>query len=182
MAIQLGKVCTKCGRWKPLTGFHRHRGNPDGYAYKCKKCVAEGRARYYADHRDEAICYQQSYYHAHTLVYIERTRERAAANPERERRRCQKKQQRRRADMAQLLNTLTEAEWQEILVEWGHRCAYCGQSEGQFRNVLQQEHVIPLSQGGGYTLANIVPACPRCNLKKGARTPEQAGMNFMPMF
>jgi 5-methylcytosine-specific restriction endonuclease McrA len=43
---------------------------------------------------------------------------------------------------------------------------------------LAREHVTPVSRGGGYTTLNIVPSCARCNSKKGARTPDEAGIQL----
>lgn len=55
-----------------------------------------------------------------------------------------------------------------------YTCAYCAQV---FRERdLQAEHIIPLSKGGPYSWMNLVSACPACNCRKSARTPEQAGM------
>ena len=43
------------------------------------------------------------------------------------------------------------------------RCAYCGATGAP----LQRDCVLPISRGGRYTLANVVPACGRCNASKG---------------
>ena len=32
------KECTRCGKVKPLSEFHKHRLSPDGHAYQCKEC------------------------------------------------------------------------------------------------------------------------------------------------
>jgi 5-methylcytosine-specific restriction endonuclease McrA len=74
----------------------------------------------------------------------------------------------------QLLYTLTEAEWSDILSAYSYTCAYCGASS----KALLQEHVLPVTQGGGYTKENIVPACVSCNTRKGSRRPRQAGMTL----
>ncbi len=56
-------------------------------------------------------------------------------------------------------------------------CLYCG---NQFpESELTRDHVVPLSQGGRNTWANVVAACQRCNNRKGGRTPEQAGMALL---
>jgi len=68
-----------------------------------------------------------------------------------------------RAKMARVPATLTLGEWVETLKRFDHHCAYC---EGPFE-VL--EHIIPISQGGGTTAENCVPACRACNSKKGGR-------------
>lgn len=53
-------------------------------------------------------------------------------------------------------------------------CAYCA---GVFAEQdLQCEHIVPESRGGGYTWMNLVAACGPCNLRKGAKTPEEACM------
>lgn len=53
-------------------------------------------------------------------------------------------------------------------------CQYCGKRfpTGE----LSLDHVVPRSQGGASTWENIVCACVSCNVKKGGRTPRQAGM------
>ena len=32
------KTCTKCGVEKPLTEYHKAKGNKDGYENRCKQC------------------------------------------------------------------------------------------------------------------------------------------------
>jgi len=49
-------------------------------------------------------------------------------------------------------------------------CQYCGIGA---ENI---DHVIPKSRGGPHTWENVVAACRRCNLRKGNRTPVEAGM------
>jgi 5-methylcytosine-specific restriction endonuclease McrA len=57
-------------------------------------------------------------------------------------------------------------EWLDIRRDFGFRCAYCGEARRQFT----QDHVVPLSAGGLHARHNVVPACPRCNASKGARS------------
>jgi 5-methylcytosine-specific restriction endonuclease McrA len=54
-------------------------------------------------------------------------------------------------------------------------CAYCGKHAQD----PTAEHVMPESRGGGYTWTNLVTACRRCNTRKAARTPEEAGMPLL---
>ena len=76
---------------------------------------------------------------------------------------------RRTARKNSLPSTLTRQEWEQIKSKFGNRCVYCWK---EFRN-LAQDHVIPVSRGGGYTADNIVPACKSCNSKKGTMTAEE---------
>lgn len=54
----------------------------------------------------------------------------------------------------------------------GFKCAYCGAS-GQRLTI---DHIIPRSRGGSTDFENCVSCCPRCNARKGNRTPTEAGM------
>ena len=51
-------------------------------------------------------------------------------------------------------------------------CQYCGHTQD-----LTFDHVLPRSRGGRTTWENIVTACAPCNLRKGGRTPREAGMH-----
>lgn len=62
---------------------------------------------------------------------------------------------------------LTRQEWETIKRMFNYRCAYCGKKPKQ----LTKDHITALSQGGGHTLTNIVPACQSCNSKKRAGHP-----------
>lgn len=59
----------------------------------------------------------------------------------------------------------------------GNRCQYCGK---KFPTTdLSLDHVVPRSMGGRTTWENIVCACLKCNIKKGGRTPDMAGMTLI---
>jgi 5-methylcytosine-specific restriction endonuclease McrA len=56
-------------------------------------------------------------------------------------------------------------------------CQYCGRRFS--RTDLNLDHVIPRSKGGLTTWENVVCSCIKCNLKKGGRTPEEAGLRLL---
>jgi 5-methylcytosine-specific restriction endonuclease McrA len=58
-----------------------------------------------------------------------------------------------------------------------NRCQYCGRKFAT--SELSLDHVLPRSQGGEANWTNIVCCCVRCNVRKGGRTPEQAGMRLI---
>jgi 5-methylcytosine-specific restriction endonuclease McrA len=58
-----------------------------------------------------------------------------------------------------------------------YTCQYCGRRAA--RAELNIDHVLPRCQGGRSTWENVVCACRECNRRKGARTPEQAGMPLL---
>ena len=53
-------------------------------------------------------------------------------------------------------------------------CMYCGS-----KNDLTIDHVLPKSRGGKDVWENLTTACEKCNVKKGSRTPEEAGMPIL---
>jgi 5-methylcytosine-specific restriction endonuclease McrA len=53
-----------------------------------------------------------------------------------------------------------------------HRCQYCGTSS----EPLSIDHVVPRSRGGADLWENVTTACLACNVRKGNRTPREAGM------
>ena len=59
----------------------------------------------------------------------------------------------------------------------GDTCQYCGVR--QPRANLNLDHVVPRSRGGTTTWENVVCSCVRCNLRKGGRTPDEAGMRLL---
>ena len=52
------------------------------------------------------------------------------------------------------------------------QCQYCGATQN-----LTFDHLVPRSRGGRTTWENVVTACSACNLKKGGRKHEAAGMH-----
>lgn len=64
-----------------------------------------------------------------------------------------------------------------IFTRDNHTCAYCKSKEN-----LTVDHIIPQSRQGEDIWENLITSCLRCNLKKGNRTPKEAGMqlHFQP--
>lgn len=63
----------------------------------------------------------------------------------------------------------------EIFRRDNYTCQYCGKQSKQ----LTIDHVVPRHRGGRRTWENLVTACPRCNVRKGGRTIEEAGMKLL---
>jgi 5-methylcytosine-specific restriction endonuclease McrA len=55
----------------------------------------------------------------------------------------------------------------------GFTCQYCG-GKGD----MTFDHVTPRSRGGRTTWENVVAACGPCNLRKGNKTPDRAGLRL----
>ena len=74
---------------------------------------------------------------------------------------CKKAKQKGVAD------DLTLAQWIATVQYFKGRCAYCGRDAFLFI-----EHFIPVGLGGGTTASNCVPACNKCNTRKGELHPD----------
>ena len=64
-----------------------------------------------------------------------------------------------------------------IFARDGNHCQYCGKKFSSTE--LSLDHVIPRSRNGGSSWENIVCCCMKCNVRKGGRTPTEAGMKLI---
>ena len=64
-----------------------------------------------------------------------------------------------------------------LMLRDGHQCQYCAR-HAPVRD-LNIDHVMPRSRGGPDSWENLVTACRPCNLRKGRRTPDEAGMRLL---
>lgn len=96
--------------------------------------------------------WQRRYYRSHRAQVLACTREQG---------------RKRRAARQGVAVSLTVEQWVTVLKVYKSRCAYCGKRARR----LEQDHITPISKGGGHTLFNVVPACRQCNGKKGANAP-----------
>jgi 5-methylcytosine-specific restriction endonuclease McrA len=55
-------------------------------------------------------------------------------------------------------------------------CQYCG--EDYSAEGLTFDHVVPRARGGRTVWSNVVTACEPCNLRKGYRLPQEAGLSL----
>ena len=69
---------------------------------------------------------------------------------------------RRKRRMDTVEHDLSDAQWAALVEAWGG-CAYCGAVSA---TGLQKDCMLPISRGGRYTVANVVPACRSCNASK----------------
>lgn len=169
------KRCTKCGIEYPATPDYFHR---DGQQLRssCKVCRQMHARRYIATNRavhkersnrysranpETVKQYQALYRKRNRDRERERTRQWIQANLDKHR----VGEERRRSKKLSLPSTFTVEQWHACLEYFHCTCAYCGVQQ-DFWHGLEQEHIIPVSRGGGYTADNIVPACKSCNLSK----------------
>jgi 5-methylcytosine-specific restriction endonuclease McrA len=64
-----------------------------------------------------------------------------------------------------------------IFARDANQCQYCGKRFPT--SELSLDHILPTCRGGGASWENLVCACVRCNVRKGGRTPKEAGMQLI---
>ncbi|HYO96847.1 MAG TPA: HNH endonuclease [Polyangiaceae bacterium] len=64
-----------------------------------------------------------------------------------------------------------------LMIRDQFQCQYCGRRPSQ--RDLNVDHVLPRSRGGLDSWENLVVSCRVCNLRKGRRTPVEAGMSLL---
>ncbi len=64
-----------------------------------------------------------------------------------------------------------------ILTRDAHTCQYCGLELAA--SELTIDHIVPKVLGGGNDWTNVATSCKSCNIRKGGRTPRQAGMRLI---
>ena len=148
--------CFECGCFVPLEQYNQETLGSYGLCVNCSDKFASDNQQAILDLMKMRKDWQKKY-------------------PELIRMYQQKSRHNRTAKAKGLAATLTTHNWDWLCKQTGHRCIYCGEKP----NALDQEHVIPVSRGGEYTIQNIRPACRSCNSKKWAKTPEEAGMEVI---
>lgn len=175
------RTCSKCGESKPETEeYFRKRGHPcrGGLRPDCRECSRQRDRQYYRDNPETFRQYRQAnaerraaYMREYWPQYMATEHGRAVAmssvrrwkKTEAGRASGREMAQRRRARERGVVQDLTEDEWQACLAAFDHACAYCGQAPDP---TLTQDHVLPITSGGGHTATNVVPACVSCNSRK----------------
>lgn len=127
------------------------------YKERNKEHISNAKKEYNEKHKAEKSAYWQQYYNWHK----ERIREQKRLYNRLNKEKCIRYTQKRVALKRKLPASYTEAQWEQTKKFFDCKCAYCGKEKK-----LAQDHFIPLSSGGEYTINNIVPACKSCNSSK----------------
>lgn len=178
------KVCPKCGKEKSLEEFSRSkaRAHLDGRSGYCKLCSRasakkfreenpQRNAEYLRQYRKDNPEKFREYDRRRKLTPAERTAIFREANPGYFLMKSHEWRARRR-------ETAVEAVPADKLLArlayYGGRCWICGAPWEQW------DHVKPLSRGGWHILANLRPACARCNKSKNAKWPFRTTGRYRP--
>lgn len=171
------KRCPMCDTVFLASNFYKSDTRLDGLKAICKKCSSKlsiSWAKNNPDKRDERTYRWRA---SHLENWINYCREYEAREEVLKRRKSYKRSerglevgragtQRRRNRVRNLPATLTYEEWNDILKAQDNKCLGCGR---EFSDKLrpEQDHIIPISKGGGYVKENIQALCRSCNASKG---------------
>jgi 5-methylcytosine-specific restriction endonuclease McrA len=183
------KRCAKCGQEKPLTAFHKHRREPDGHQTRCKVCACATtrdwrarnrsvireriRARHATnpeprrrssrlDRERHGAKYQErgaAWYHANR----ERVLQKALTWQKVNRELANDRNQRRRARVKGA-PVVEKVDREAIIARDCSICQICGLIVAP--EDIHLDHIVPLSQGGTHTAANLRVTHSRCNLSR----------------
>lgn len=108
---------------------------------------------------------RKKYYKNNKEYYLNKTREWIKNNPEKIKIIYAKQRHKRKILKNGLPIKFNLNDWEKCKKYFNNKCAYCGKELP-----LSQDHFIPLSKGGEYTINNIIPACKSCNSQKNAKS------------
>jgi len=173
-------VCKECGK-NALRGVKFYTRASGADRQPCSECMKVGRnanqKTYRARHPDRVKESLAEWHAKHPTYERDRAKRRYASDPVyRERIADARRKHRlehpeyyraasklRRARMVGVECTFTLTEAGELFEEYAGLCAYCQAP------ATTLDHVVPISQGGAHSKANLVPACKSCNSSKHTR-------------
>lgn len=142
----------------------KHPGGTAGYwrEYNARPDRATAVARWRDVNREKRLEYARAQQARYRAEHPDHAPAWWAANPEKHR------EYQRRRRFAKVDNPgsvgVSERDWARLLRRYRGCCAYCGVR----LSLVHMDHVIPLKRGGRHAIGNVLPACPRCNVRKSA--------------
>lgn len=194
------KTCPCCKEIKPKTEFSTNKSKKDGVQSHCKLCRNQYKKQYTIDNpryfADKSIVYRklnidkiketraQSYV-INRIAILERNRKWAESNPDKVRSSNKKWYQnnierklaschKRRALILKSKGTYVVGDIETMMIKQGNKCVYCHiDLSMNNRNSYHIDHILPLVLGGSNFPTNLQLLCPKCNVAKGAKHPDE---------
>lgn len=179
------KVCTKCHKELTVDNFYKNKTSKDGIGTRCKSCLIEytqqnkhkyqykvAKAIYNKKYKqmskskEHANYISKLYYEKHKKTILKQRKQLKYSAIHKEYLKNHLEEfriynQNRRSTIKKMPHTFTKIQWLNTKIYFNNKCAYCGKELP-----LSQDHFIPLSKGGEYTINNIIPSCKSCNSSK----------------
>lgn len=195
------KVCTKCKASLPVLQFGVDRQKADGLTSRCKPCRRQDHREYLRDpvvlartaerakawaknNPDRIAEFQRAWRDRHPGYSAEANRKWREQNPgaaaayhQANRDKAIRRVNRRRARIKET----AAAEPIDLAAIWRWQCGTCPLCDQRIDSSLAHpdplsksvDHIVPLSKGGTHERANVQWAHLVCNIRKGARAPDQ---------
>lgn len=192
------KICSRCEEAKLATReyFEIHDQKPDGLRPECRVCMntymrnhrnenlerfrkyaravyhrnPETQRRYRESRREAQRQYNRIYAVKNSDRLVERARQWALNNPERNRLLSRVASRKRYSRLKNTEGSYSADDITCLYEEQSGLCAYCGiRLYGEY----DIDHVVPLSRGGSNWPDNLLLACPSCNRRKNTKTLEE---------
>lgn len=141
------KSCSICHTAKDLKDFHKDKRSLDGHSHECKGCNSKRSSTWRSGNSLQKAAYDKAY---------------KAANKAKTRRWSQARRARARVAFIQ---EFTDQELYDRLSMFHGLCGICNKTYNPLD--FHVDHVKPLYVGGKHCLANLQPAHPTCNVRKG---------------
>lgn len=127
------KKCSKCKGVKPYSCFDFNNITKDGYRFECKDCrrhyrqinsviLTQKQSIYYTNHADEYRRWRRDHRERNVDIIRMTEGQRYRENPQR----IKAQNDRRKARLQELPNTLTQRDKEFVLQYWDNTCAICG--------------------------------------------------------
>lgn len=186
-------VCTDCGQRFPRTTefWHVNSNYADGLAYTCKECLCKRTNKWYSGNKEYAIAQARKWTREHPERRKEIANSYTARNKEKIRRYCEEHRDERadrnreylmrhpevrKAAMAnwrsKLRGTDGRVTGKELLEQYDRQNGLCFWCSDPLDDDFQPDHYIPVSKGGSNEASNIVWSCPKCNMRKHDKMPD----------
>lgn len=125
----MSKVCTKCGKKKPLEEFYRHKGHKDGLSSYCKICKSvDGKQRYQKN---------PELYRKASKKWQQENREQYLKN---QKLWYQKNEECRRKNSLKWRYNMSLDDYNWMFTEQNGCCAICGKHQSELKRILCVDH------------------------------------------